>query len=615
MLPRRSTDPARRMTATNTRKRSRRTPEPAGAVGNRRCSPAGRALRRAQARRATSALRSAARDGRRAPLVGGAEGTVVRHGRQAARGERRGPPARVRRLRGDHPRRELRRRRGHRLGPRRVGPARGSARGAREGEAPLRARGLQAPRQVDAGEDQEEREGLAAHQGARRLRSVGTASLPRGVGALRAHGRGGEGRPALRPRPSATSSTHSGRPAKARRRRRRSSSCWPRPRDEAFTRDGWLFELKLDGYRLLAAQRAATRCCSRATATTTRRVSRDRARGQGAAVRRLLLDGEVVVLDEHGQPQLLAAAAARHAPARRSTSGAPRWSCRRRSSPSICSRSRTSTSGRCRSSSAKGAAARGCCRPLGASATSITSSATARRSRAGHELGLEGIIAKGPTRHTRPDGRPTWLKINADRTGDFVIVGFTAPRAAASGFGALQLAAVRRRRRWSTPAASAPGSASKQLTRAHAPTLETSCARPTRRARRPRRSPKTKTTTWVEPMLRVRGASSPSGPPTALLRQPVFLRMRDDKRPDDVRRVREERDAARSRTHAGQDDRRTRELPRRDRRPPERPSRCQRSQPQEDLLARGGYTKGDSIEYYRAISPGCCRTSRTVRWC
>ena len=26
-------------------------------------------------------------------------------------------------------------------------------------------------------------------------------------------------------------------------------------RDEAFTKDGWLFELKLDGYRLLAAKR------------------------------------------------------------------------------------------------------------------------------------------------------------------------------------------------------------------------------------------------------------------------------------------------------------------------------------------------------------------------
>ena len=48
--------------------------------------------------------------------------------------------------------------------------ARGLARGAREGEAPVRAQGLQAPRQVDAREDQEEREGMAADQGARRVR-------------------------------------------------------------------------------------------------------------------------------------------------------------------------------------------------------------------------------------------------------------------------------------------------------------------------------------------------------------------------------------------------------------------------------------------------------------
>ena len=61
-----------------------------------------RPVRRPQARRAPAALRPPARDGRRAPVVGGAQGPVVRHGRQAARGARRGPSARVRRLRGDH---------------------------------------------------------------------------------------------------------------------------------------------------------------------------------------------------------------------------------------------------------------------------------------------------------------------------------------------------------------------------------------------------------------------------------------------------------------------------------------------------------------------------------
>ncbi len=77
------------------------SPEP---VGHRVAGP-GAPVRRPQARRPPSALRPAPRDGRRPAVVGGAEGPVVRHGRQAARRQGRGSPARVRRLRGDHSRR------------------------------------------------------------------------------------------------------------------------------------------------------------------------------------------------------------------------------------------------------------------------------------------------------------------------------------------------------------------------------------------------------------------------------------------------------------------------------------------------------------------------------
>src|SRR5207253_10867927 len=36
---------------------------------------------------------------------------------------------------------------------------------------------------------------------------------------------------------------------------------------------------------------------------------------------------------------------------------------------------------------------------------------------------------------------PNWLKIRADRTDDFVVVGFTRPKGSRSGFGALDLGA------------------------------------------------------------------------------------------------------------------------------------------------------------------------------
>src|SRR5512140_835189 len=121
-------------------------------------------VRRAQALRAAPSLRSPPRDGGSAPFLGGAEGTVARPGREAVRGRGGGPSRRLRGLRGGDPRRELRCRADDRVGPRALDPARGPGEGVREGEAPLRAEGLQAARRLDARPDEGEPEGLALHQ-------------------------------------------------------------------------------------------------------------------------------------------------------------------------------------------------------------------------------------------------------------------------------------------------------------------------------------------------------------------------------------------------------------------------------------------------------------------
>ena len=113
------------------------------------------AVRRPPARRHPAALRPAAGDGGRAAVVGGAQGAVLRHRRQAAGRARGGPSDRVRRLRGPDPEGELRRGRRHRLGPRRVGADRRSAGGPGQGQAAVRAPRLQAARALDPGEDQE----------------------------------------------------------------------------------------------------------------------------------------------------------------------------------------------------------------------------------------------------------------------------------------------------------------------------------------------------------------------------------------------------------------------------------------------------------------------------
>ncbi len=55
------------------------------------------------------------------------------------------------------------------------------------------------------------------------------------------------------------------------------------------------------------------------------------------------------------------------------------------------------------------------------------------------KLGLEGIIAKKADAPYRPGRTAQWLKIKAEATGDFVIVGFTQPKGSRSSLGALQL--------------------------------------------------------------------------------------------------------------------------------------------------------------------------------
>ena len=81
-------------------------------------------LRRAEARRAPPALRLPPRARRRAEELGGHQGPEPRSRREAAGRPCRGPPARLRRLRGHDPEGPVRRRHGHALGPRHAGSRR-----------------------------------------------------------------------------------------------------------------------------------------------------------------------------------------------------------------------------------------------------------------------------------------------------------------------------------------------------------------------------------------------------------------------------------------------------------------------------------------------------------
>src|SRR6185295_10903379 len=170
-----------------------------------------------------------------------------------------------------------------------------------------------------------------------------------------------------------------------------------------------------------------------------------------------------------------------------------------------------------------------------------------------------------------------WLKIRTRKTDDLIIVGYTAPKGNREGFGALHLAQyVNGRLVYSGRAGS--GFSGPQLAEVHAQ-LEA------RRRRTPPCEgpvPKDRTTTWVEPEV-VCEVEYTEWTEEGLLRQPVFLRFRDDKRPEE----------GKGRERTGSDGRRSlsRPLPpspacsRPRREPACAPSRL--LQPQKGLLAVG----------------------------
>src|SRR5207249_757830 len=373
---------------------------------------------------APAAVGPAARDGRRAQVVGRSQGAVPQPGRQAARRTRRGPPPRVRRLRGDHPGRELRRGGGDRVGPGALGTARGSARRVEEGEAAVRAAGLQAPRQVDPGEAQEGRERVAPHQGEGRLRR-GRRGAPAAVGAVgpdRGRAQGGGV-----PRGSGARAARAG-PGAARRGVRRALDV----RRAAVETPALLYAFDLLAFA-------------------------------GYDLRPLPLERRKAVLE----PIVPAVGPIKYLE-HFATDGEALY------------------------------------------AQVVT-------------LGLEGIVAKKADAPYRAGRSPNWLKIRADRTDDFAVVGFTRPRGSRSGFGALDLGAYRDGKLVYAGRVGS-GFTAAQLNDVSA-ALEQGI-RPKPAFAGP--APQDPGHTWVEPTL-VAEVRYKEWTDEGLLRQPVFVRFRDDK--------------------------------------------------------------------------------------
>ncbi len=361
--------------------------------------------------------------------------------------------------------------------------------------------------------------------------------------------------------------------------------------DAAFTRKDWIFEPKLDGYRVLVARggsepRLLTRNgndCAAVFPEVVRAIA-------ALPFDRLILDGEVVALDERGRPsfQRLQGRARIHRTIdiRHAAVHCPVtfYGFDLLAFEDFDLRPLPLTS--------RKAVLRRVLPPLGALRflEHVEEDGEALY-REAERLELEGIVAKKAASPYKAGRSSAWLKVRSRQTDDFVVVGFTAPKGSRGGFGALHLADyVDGTLTYAGRAGS--GFNERQLAEVRK-TLEEHkrpdppCVGPL---------PAERGTTWVDPIL-VCEVEFSERTDEKLLRQPVFLRFRDDKRPEECIRPTKNRDGDPDRGSR----KRAEKIPRSGR--DEHEPKFEFTNTGKVFWPEDGYTKGDLIEYYRAVSP------------
>jgi bifunctional non-homologous end joining protein LigD len=151
--------------------------------------------------------------------------------------------------------------------------------------------------------------------------------------------------------------------------------------------------------------------------------------------------------------------------------------------------------------------------------------------RAACEHGLEGIVSKRPDAPYRSGRGRGWLKVRCGQRQEFVIVGWTDPAGSRTGLGAL-LAAYRDGETWRFAGRVGTGFDEATLTSLRARLQPTE--RPTPPVVDPPTGAEARGCHWVEPTL-VAEVKFTGWTPYQRLRHPVFLGIREDKRPEEVR--------------------------------------------------------------------------------
>ena len=351
-------------------------------------------------------------------------------------------------------------------------------------------------------------------------------------------------------------------------------------REKPFTRSGWVFEIKYDGYRLLGVREEnRPRLVSRNGNDLTPTFPEIERALRGLPYPGVMVDGEAVVHDEHGIPSFQRLQ--------------KRGRIRRRTDVLRASMEMPATLYAFDLLAIGGYDLRGL--PLLARkevlrlllpttgpiryCDHIEEMGEAMFEHAGR-LRLEGVVGKDASSRYAPGRSPKWLKVRAVETDDFVVVGFTDPKGGRGGFGALHLGQYEDGELVYAGRVGT-GFTEAVLTEIHELLVPLDGASPP--AAGP--VPKGANHHWTEPEVVVE-VTFKEVTEDGMLRHPSYVRLRDDKPPEDCER-RPERDPL-AEPVAVTDDTKVKTV--------------HFSNLDKVFWPDEQYTKGDLIEYYRSVA-------------
>ncbi len=359
----------------------------------------------------------------------------------------------------------------------------------------------------------------------------------------------------------------------------------PRSHERPFSREGWLFELKYDGFRLLAAGGAGAALLSLKRGRDATGTFPEIA-GALAALpfHSLVLDGEIVVLDAEGRPSFQGL---QNRIAGKRTAGAAvlfafdLLACEGFDLRPLPLGERKALLDRAL------AGPPGVIRP-----TVCVPERGEQLYAAVREMGLEGIVGKRLESPYQGGYSPDWLKVRGDRTADFAVVGFEPVPRARDGFRNLHLAVRNPSGGWDYVGPVGGGLTGRDVAAIY-PRLDAG-----RRAKPVTPLPAGASGAAIVPVepevvveVRYREITE-----AGRLRLPTFLRLRDDKTAAECHLPGEE---------PGEEPGAEPEAPPPAAAPPPRREApaLRVSHPEKILWPGEGITKTDLLDYYRAVSP------------